>query len=289
MTITKEQKTQILQDLVDKFGRSNGIIFSDYRGLDVANISDLRNRLREKGAETKVAKKTLIRLAAKESNIGELGDDIMEGPVSVTFSYEDEMAGLKVLFKFSKENENLKLLGGIIDGKVVGADEIIQLAKLPSYEELIAKFMGSINAPVSGFVGVLSNLVGGFVRVLNAYKDTLPAEEPPKEEAKKEPKEEIKTEEPKSETPENTAETSSDAVETPRNASPEAENAEGEPTDDTAGQAGDDEETHQDASPDEKKEDKPEDQKEEEPAGEPAEDEKPAEEETSADEKEEDK
>lgn len=208
MAITKDQKTQILQDLVDKFGRSKTVVFSDYRGLDVASISTLRNQLREKGAETKVAKKTLIKLAAKESNIGDLGDDVMEGPVSVTFSYEDELSGLKVLFKFSKENENLKLLGGIIDGKVVSAEEIITLAKLPSHEELIAKFIGSMNAPVSGFVGTLSNLLSGMVRVLNAYKDTLPAEEAAAEPAKKEaPKpepgeaesEEVKAEEPKSE------------------------------------------------------------------------------------------
>ena len=181
MAITKEQKTQILQELVDKFGRSKAVIFSDYRGLDVSSISDLRNRLREKGAECKVAKKTLIRLAAKESNLEGLGDEVMEGPVSVTFSYEDEMAGLKALFKFSKENENLKLLGGIINGKVVSAEEIIQLAKLPSHEELMAKFIGSINAPVSGFVGILSNLTSSLVRALSAYKDSLPAEEAPVE------------------------------------------------------------------------------------------------------------
>ena len=213
MAITKEQKAQILQDLVDKFGRSKAVVFSDYRGLDVSSISNLRDRLREKGAETKVAKKTLIRLAAKESNIGELGDEVMEGPVSVTFSYEDEMAGLKALFKFSKENKNLKLLGGIINGKVASAEEIIQLAKLPSHEELIAKFIGSINAPVSGFVGILNNVLGGFVRVLQAYKDSLPASaEPssaeateapapadkPSEEA---PKKEEKVEEPKAEIP----------------------------------------------------------------------------------------
>ncbi len=211
MAITKEQKKEILQDLVAKFGRSKSIVFSDYRGLDVASVSDLRNRLREKGAETKVAKKTLIRLAAKESSIGELGDDIMEGPVSVTFSYEDEMAGLKALFNFSKENENLKLLGGVINGEVVGADEIIQLAKLPGREELLAKFMGSINAPVSGFVGTLNNLVGGFVRVLSAYKDSLPAEVV----------EEVPKEEPKAEESADTAEHKGDAVETQHAPSPD--------------------------------------------------------------------
>ncbi len=176
MAITKEKKKEILQDLVEKFSKSKTVVFSDYRGLDVSSISDLRGKLRETGSECKVAKKTLIKLAAKEQNLDDLGADIMEGPVAVTFSYEDELSGLKALFKFSKENENLKLLGGIIDGKVVGADEIIQLAKLPSKEELYAKMLGSLNAPISGFVGIMGNLLGGFVRVVNAYKDSLPAE-----------------------------------------------------------------------------------------------------------------
>ncbi len=207
MAITREKKKEILQDLIDKFTKSKTVVFSDYRGLDVSSISDLRNQLRAGGSECKVAKKTLMRLAAKETDIGELGDDIMEGPVSATFSYEDELAGLQILFKFSKGNENLKLLGGIIDGKVVGKDEIIQLAKLPSKEELYAKLIGSMNAPVSGAVGVLSNILSGFVRVLNAYKDSLPAEEAEapaeggeKAEAEKEEKAEDKpAEEPKAE------------------------------------------------------------------------------------------
>ncbi len=177
MAITKEKKAEILQDLVEKFGKSKTVVFSDYRGLDVSSISDLRNKLRESGSEAKVAKKTLIKLAVKENNLGEIGDDIMKGPVAVTFSYEDEFSGLKVLFNFSKDNENLKLLGGIIDGKIVSGDEIIALAKLPSKEELYAKLLGSLNSPISGFVGIASNLISGFVRVLNAYKDTLPTEE----------------------------------------------------------------------------------------------------------------
>ncbi|MBU1017405.1 50S ribosomal protein L10 [Patescibacteria group bacterium] len=233
MAITKQQKTEILQELVDKFGRSKSVVFSDYRGLDVASVSDLRNKLREKDAETKVAKKTLIKLAAKESGVDDLGDDMLTGPVSATFSYEDEMTGLKVLFNFSKTNENLKLLGGVINGKVVGAEEIIQLAKLPGREELLAKLMGSMSAPVSGFVGILGNLLGGFVRVLNAYKETLPAEEAPAEEVKvEEASAEETPAEPEAKAPaeateepvsDDTAETEGDAVETDHDPSQEEE------------------------------------------------------------------
>ncbi len=267
MAITKQKKTEILQELVDKFGRSKSVVFSDYRGLDVASVSDLRGKLREKDAETKVAKKTLIRLAAKESGIGELSDEIMAGPVSATFSYEDEMAGLKVLFNFSKENENLKLLGGIINGEVIGTDEIVQLAKLPGQEELLAKLIGSMNAPVSGFVGILGNVLGGFVRVLNAYKETLPSEGEPAETTEEIPKEAEKPaeEEKAAETSasDDTAEPSGDAEGGIDQSRPDAEGAT-EPSSD---------------------EEKP--VEEEKPADEPAEDEKPAEEPKEEEEKEE--
>jgi len=173
MAVTKQKKSEILKDLIDKFGRSKSVVFADYRGLSVANLSDLRRKLRKVKAEMKVAKKTLMNIAAKENKLEELNSSIMEGPVAATFCYEDEMSGIKVLFQFSKENEKLKLLGGIIDGKIISADIVKQYAKLPSRDELLAKFMGSVKSPVSGFVGVLNNVMCGFVRVVNSYKDKL--------------------------------------------------------------------------------------------------------------------
>ncbi len=230
MAITKEQKDEILKGLIDKFSKSKSVIFADYRGLDVVSISDLRGRLREGGAECKVAKKTLISLAAKESNIEGLNEDVMQGPVAATFSYEDELAGLKILFKFSKENENLEILGGIIDGKIIGKDEAIQLAKLPSKEELYAKLLGSMNAPISGFVGTLSNVLGGFVRVVNAYKDSLPAEE-----VKAEPAPEEK---PADKTPDTAEEPKEPATEAPAETS--TEEPKEEPAPDTTEEVSDD-------------------------------------------------
>lgn len=198
MAITKQKKEGQLAELIDKFGRSQSVVFADYRGLDVAGISDLRNKCREGGAEMKVSKKTLIKLAAKDQG-SELTDDIMEGPVVATFSYEDALSGIQILYKYTKKNDNLKLLGGIVDGKVVGPEVIQQYAQLPSREELLAKLIGSMNAPLSGFVGIGNNLIGGIVRVLNAYKDTLPADGTPApapvEEKVEAPAEEVKEEE----------------------------------------------------------------------------------------------
>jgi large subunit ribosomal protein L10 len=198
MAVTRQKKEEVLKELIDKFGKSKSVVFADYRGLDVAGISDLRKQLREKEAEMKVAKKTLINLAAKESKV-EIDPSYMEGPIAATFSYNDPLSGIQALFKFSKENDKLKLLGGVINGEVVGPDVIEKYAKLPSHQELLAKFVGSAKSPVSGFVGLLGNVLGGFVRVLSAYKDKLPAEAAP---APKAPAPVKKTEvKPVSETP----------------------------------------------------------------------------------------
>jgi large subunit ribosomal protein L10 len=224
MAVTRQKKEEVLQELVDKFAKSKSVVFADYRGLDVASISGLRKSLREQDAEMKVAKKTLIGLAAKESNIGDIDKSVMEGPVLATFSYEDAVAGIKVLFKFSKENENLKLLGGVIDGKVVGPAVIQEYAKLPGREELLAKLLGSMSSPLSGFVGIGNSLISGFVRVLDAIKDKKPEEaapEAPKEEAKTDEApaasaEEEKAKEAPDETPEAPAEeATADTAEAP--------------------------------------------------------------------------
>lgn len=180
MPVTKQKKEDILKELMEKFDRSKSIVFTEYRGLDVASLSKLRDELRKADAEMQVAKKTLIRIAGEKKNLT-LDRSIMEGPVSATFSYEDPMAGIKVLFNFSKENEKLKLLGGVVDGKVVGPEVIQEYAKLPGREELLAKLLGSMVAPISGTLGLFNNLIAGFVRVIDAYKDKKPADAAPEE------------------------------------------------------------------------------------------------------------
>ena len=100
MAVTRQKKEEVLADLIDKFSRSKSIVFANYRGLDVVGISHLRKKLREKNAEMKVAKKTLIGIAAKDSNVGEIDKSIMEGPIVATFSYEDALSGIKILFEF---------------------------------------------------------------------------------------------------------------------------------------------------------------------------------------------
>lgn len=171
MALTKQQKNDQLDALVQKFKEAKSVIFTEYRGLSVKDISKLRNKLRTENVEYKVAKKTLMRLAAKENGIENLPDDVMAGPVGVAFSYEDQVIVARLLSEFAKEHKQVKLLGGIFEGKVINADTAQEIASIPSKEVLYAKLLGSMNSPISGFVGVSMNVVSGFVRTLNAVKE----------------------------------------------------------------------------------------------------------------------
>lgn len=177
MALTKGQKNQILDELTQKFKDAKSVIFTEYRGLDVKSISELRNQMRNSGVEYKIAKKTLIKLAAKEIGINELPDDVMEGPVAVAFSYEDQIIVASLLAKFAKTHKDeVRLIGGILDGKVIGADTVQELASIPSKEELYAKLLGSMMSPLSGFVGVSNGVVSGFVRAMNAIREKKEAQ-----------------------------------------------------------------------------------------------------------------
>ena len=130
-------------------------------------MSDLRRKLRKANAEYKVGKKTLLRLAAKQNNLPEFENSLMSGQAAAMFAYTEDYGAFKALYLFSKENEKLKILGGIVGGKIMSADEIKQLAILPSRDELLAKMLGSLMSPLSALA-----------RVLNAYKEKLEAPKP---------------------------------------------------------------------------------------------------------------
>lgn len=171
MPLSKDQKEGLVKQMVDQMKDAKAVVFADYQGLSVEDMKDLRKKLREKGVEFKVAKKTLIRIAAKEAGFDELSDEIIEGPVGAAFGMEDEIAAAKIIYGFGKENKNLKLRGSIFEGRVLSVAETVELAQLPGKEELMAKFVYILKSPLSGFHGVLNNTIAGFVRVLNAVKE----------------------------------------------------------------------------------------------------------------------
>lgn len=167
---TKQQKEQLIKELADKLKDSKAVVFSDFKGLEVKDMTTLRRELRAAGVEVKVLKKTLINIALKDAGI-EADVKKLEGQIAVAISSGDEVAAAKIIAKAAKANENLKIVGGILGTKELTKEEVNALAKLPSKEELLAKLVGTLNAPVSGFVNVLAGNMRGLVTALKAIAD----------------------------------------------------------------------------------------------------------------------
>jgi large subunit ribosomal protein L10 len=182
MPVTRQKKEEILAELIKKFSEAKSVAFGQYAGMSVTQLSEMRNEMRENGVEFRVAKKTLFRLAAKENGI-ELPDEIVEGTVGAAFSYEDAISGPKMIKTTSKTIEVVKLLGGIMEGKVLSVSEMGELADLPSKDELLAKFAGMMRAPLYGFHGALSSPLASMARALDEYAKKVPVEEAAEAEA----------------------------------------------------------------------------------------------------------
>ncbi len=177
MAITKEKKEKIVSELTDLFKNSKSVVFSDYKGISVKEIQDLRRKLTENESNFKVAKKTLIQRAAKDAGFPEIPEEALEGQVGVAFSMGDEIAAAKTLYDFSKSNDAIKLLSAFMEGETLTKEQTLELAKIPGKEELLAKMVGSMKSPISGFHGVLYSLLRSFVGVVDAYRESKPAEE----------------------------------------------------------------------------------------------------------------
>lgn len=172
MPKTKEQKRTVLKELAEKINKAKSIIFTKYSGLTVKENEDLRIKLRQENNEYYVAKKTLFNLALKDKAIDGLDVKTFDGQVAAIFGYTDEVAPAKIVARFRKEKESkIDFIGGILENKFINAAEVASLAKLPSKQELYAKIVGSINAPVSGFVNALAGNIRNFVNVLKAVSD----------------------------------------------------------------------------------------------------------------------
>lgn len=138
-----KQKQEQVKELANKIKEAKAVILVDYRGITVDDVTKIRADLRKVNSEYLVIKNNITRRALEECNVEGL-NEFLVGPVAVIFGKEDYLEPAKILYNFSKENEFYKIKAGIIDGKVVSAEEIITLAKLPSRETLIAKLAGAL-------------------------------------------------------------------------------------------------------------------------------------------------
>ncbi len=145
-----EQKKQIVLDIAEKLSSSLATVVVDYRGLSVAEVTELRKQLREAGVEFKVYKNTLVRRATEQANLTDLNEQLV-GPTAIAFSKEDVIAPAKILNEFAKNNEALEIKAGVIEGQVATFEEIKALAELPSREGLLSMLANVLQAPVRNF------------------------------------------------------------------------------------------------------------------------------------------
>jgi large subunit ribosomal protein L10 len=167
--LNKTQKKELVKDITEKIKAAKAVVFADFRGLRVKDLNSLKKELRKSEAGVKVAKKTLMGIALKDAGI-KFDVEKLEGQVAISTS-PDEVTAAKIIDIFSKKNENIKILGGFVGEKEMTAEEVKMLAKLPGRDEMLAKLVGTINAPISGFVNVLAGNIRGLVQVLKAVAE----------------------------------------------------------------------------------------------------------------------
>lgn len=148
-------KAAIVDEVKEKLQNAKGVVLTEYRGLNVAQLSELRRKLRAQGVEYHVLKNTLVKIAADQIEMSDL-DPYLEGPTAIAFGFDDPIAPAKVLSDFAKGVKDFVLKAGIVEGKVVDATSIQSLANLPPKEILVARVVGGMQAPISGLVYALT-------------------------------------------------------------------------------------------------------------------------------------
>jgi large subunit ribosomal protein L10 len=165
-----DQKQQIANELRDRFSKSAIIVVTDYKGLDVAAMNDLRRKLRAEEIEYQVVKNTLLVRASEDNDVA-LIKDHFKGPSAVALSYDDPVAPAKILSQFAKDNNKLEIKVGVMNGQVLDVNAIMALAKLPSREVLLGQLLAAFNAVPEKFVRTIAEVPRSFVNVLAAIRD----------------------------------------------------------------------------------------------------------------------
>lgn len=174
MANIRPEKQAAVASLKEQLSTAKGVVLTGYKGLTVAQDMKLRAKFREAGVSYHVVKNTMLRIAANETGLEGL-DPVLNGTTAIAVSADDAVAPAKVIYDFIKENklektEVLTIKAGVVEGKIVGVDEVKALASLPSREVLIAKLLGSMQAPISGMVNVLQGTIRNMVYVLDAIR-----------------------------------------------------------------------------------------------------------------------
>jgi large subunit ribosomal protein L10 len=170
--MTTKRKVEAVADLTSKLQRTQVTLVADYRGLTVAEISDLRKRLREVDAELIVSKNTLTLIAAKETGHAAI-EPLLLGPTALAFAYSDGPKAAKAINDFNRGAKKLVVRGGLLGTALLAGDALDQVSKMPTRQQVLAEVLGAIAAPASGVVGVLNAAVTNIVYVLQARIDQV--------------------------------------------------------------------------------------------------------------------
>ena len=170
MALSKDSKKEILQDLITKLKESKGVVLTDYQGMNVFQISRLRNELKEKRIEFKVVKNTLMEKASEELNVEDLTKDLI-GCTAMAFCSDDGIAPARFLKEYFKKNKiDLKIKSGLIDGRVFSPERIMEIASLPSKDVLVAQMINGVKSPLYSLVFILQGPLRGLIYTLEAVK-----------------------------------------------------------------------------------------------------------------------
>ncbi|MFH2105460.1 MAG: 50S ribosomal protein L10 [Parcubacteria group bacterium] len=171
MAKTKQQKKEIIAGLTDKLNKAKSVVLTNYQGLSVGEVTELRQQMHEQAVDYSIVKNTLLKVSWDQSDFKGVELVKPSGPVAVAFGYEDEVAPARLVYEYAKKHKELEITSGVLEDKLLSKEEVESLALLPSKDELIAKTIGTIKAPLTGFVNVLAGNLRGLVGVLNAIKE----------------------------------------------------------------------------------------------------------------------
>ena len=165
--MARPEKIAEVEAIAERMRGAQSMILADFSGLTVAQMTVFRTSCREKSVECRVVKNRLARIAADDAEIPAIKEHLA-GPTAIMFGPESQVEPAKIIVEFAKENEAMKIKGGILDGAYLDPNEVVALSNTPSKDELIAKMMGSINSPAGGLAGALSAVMGGLARTIDA-------------------------------------------------------------------------------------------------------------------------
>ena len=181
--LSKAAKNDIVKQYSEVFKANPSVVLVEYKGLTVTELEGLRSNLKDADTQLNVVKNTLLKIAAKDTEIEQL-NDLLKGPTAIAVCESDPAAAAKIFVKTAKDMPSLVIKGGVVEGTVVGVDEITALSKLPSRQEMMAQLLGALSSPMSNLLGALTQMQTKLLYALEAVKDT-------KEQGKAESTEEV--------------------------------------------------------------------------------------------------